>query len=427
MVSNADGYAIDLRQVTKIYRRRVHALQGITMQVKRGEIFGLLGPNGAGKSTLVKIMMTVVRPTHAEGMILGHPVGHKPTLKKVGYLPENHRFPKYLTGRQTIDFFSAMAGVDRATRQKRTAELLDTVGMTEWGDKKIAEYSKGMLQRIGIAQALGPDPDLVVLDEPTDGVDPSGRRDIRDVLLRMRQNGKTVFVNSHLLSELETVCDRVAILVQGTVARQGTIDELTIAKQCYLFEIEAPQIWQTLAGALPGVFDAAEIARRVAMASAPPPMPLAPGQMPPPMQFQNPATMAPLMAPAMPPAMAPSITTAPLPTMQYQGPPMPFGSHLAPPIPAAPAVGPLKGKLRDGMWIDFDGRSLRVGYVEAAAVQGLLDDLRRANITIRKMNVLRQSLEDLFFEAITDSATGQLLKPGAANPSGHAANSGARP
>jgi ABC-2 type transport system ATP-binding protein len=396
MGSNADGYAIDLRQVTKIYRRRVHALQGITMQVKRGEIFGLLGPNGAGKSTLVKIMMTVVRPTHAQGMILGHPVGHKPTLKKVGYLPENHRFPKYLTGRQTIEFFSAMAGVNRATRQKRASELLEIVGMTEWADKKIAEYSKGMLQRVGIASALGPDPDLVVLDEPTDGVDPSGRRDIRDVLLRMRQNGKTVFVNSHLLSELETVCDRVAILVQGTVARQGTIDELTIAKQCYLFEIEAPQIWQTLATALPGAFDAGEITRRAAMASAPPPMPLAPGQMPPP-QFQNPATMPPM---------------APLQPMQYQGPPPPFGSHFAPAIPAA--LQPARGKLPDGTWCDFDGRSLRVGYVEAAAVQGILDNLRRANITIRKMNVFRQSLEDLFFEAITDPVTGHVSGAGAA-------------
>src|ERR1700689_155515 len=164
-----DGLAIDLKQVAKVYKGKVHALQGIDMRVRRGEVFGLLGPNGAGKSTLVKIMMTVIRPTHAEGTILGLPVGHKPTLKKVGYLPENHRFPKYLTGRQTIEFFSAMAGVDRATRQKRTSELLEIVGMTEWADKKIAEYSKGMLQRIGIAAALGPDPDLVVLDEPTDG------------------------------------------------------------------------------------------------------------------------------------------------------------------------------------------------------------------------------------------------------------------
>src|SRR6185503_4870394 len=190
------------------------------MRVHRGEIFGLLGPNGAGKSTLVKIMMTVIRPTHAEGTMLDHPIGHKPTLARVGYLPEHHRFPRYLTGRQTLEFFAALANVDARTRHKRAAELLETVGMSEWANKKVSQYSKGMMQRVGLAQALMNDPELVVLDEPTDGVDPVGRRDIRDVLLRLRDQGKTVFLNSHLLSELEMICDRVAILVQGSVAMQ---------------------------------------------------------------------------------------------------------------------------------------------------------------------------------------------------------------
>src|SRR5271155_3782830 len=178
--------AIDLSHVTKIYRRRVHALQDISLSVNRGEVFGLLGPNGAGKSTLIKIMMTVVRPTNAEGTILGHDVGHKPTLARVGYLPEHHRFPRYLTGRQTLEFFAALSGVDRPTRKRRSAELVEAVGMTAWADRKVADYSKGMMQRIGLAQALVNDPDLVLLDEPTDGVDPVGRRDIRDVLTRMR-------------------------------------------------------------------------------------------------------------------------------------------------------------------------------------------------------------------------------------------------
>src|SRR3954463_3734833 len=151
-VSSSD-LAIDLTGVEKIYRGRVHALQGIEMRVGRGEVFGLLGPNGAGKSTLVKIMMSVVRPTHARGTILGQPVAHKPTLRRIGYLPENHRFPRYLTGRQVLDFFGAMAKVDRTTRKRRTAELLDTVGMTQAADRKIATYSKGMAQRIGLAQA----------------------------------------------------------------------------------------------------------------------------------------------------------------------------------------------------------------------------------------------------------------------------------
>src|SRR3954470_22342362 len=143
------GLSIDLRDVAKVYKGRVQALQGIAMQVRRGEVFGLLGPNGAGKSTLVKIIMSVVRPTRARGTILGHPVAHKATLGRIGYLPENHRFPRYLTGRQILDFFGAMAKVDRATRKRRAGELLDTVGMTAAADRKISTYSKGMAQRIG--------------------------------------------------------------------------------------------------------------------------------------------------------------------------------------------------------------------------------------------------------------------------------------
>src|SRR5689334_11257535 len=144
MPSPANALAIDLRNVTKVYRGKVQALRGIEMHVRRGEVFGLLGPNGAGKSTLVKIMMTVVRPTRAEGMVLGHPVGHKGTLARVGYLPENHRFPRYLTGRQVVEFFGALAKVDRPTRRRRAAELIETVGMTDAADRKIATYSKGM-------------------------------------------------------------------------------------------------------------------------------------------------------------------------------------------------------------------------------------------------------------------------------------------
>jgi ABC-2 type transport system ATP-binding protein len=231
--------AIDLRGVTKIYKRRVRALDGIEMHVRRGEIFGLLGPNGAGKSTLVKIIMSVTRPTHADGLVLNHPLGSKVSLTRVGYLPEHHRFPRYLTGRQTLEFFAALSNVDRPTRKKRAAELLETVGMTSWADAKVSTYSKGMMQRVGVAQALVNDPELVILDEPTDGVDPVGRREIRDVLLRLRGEGRTVFVNSHLLSELEMISDRVAILVAGRVVRQGTMDELTRESQCFTVEIEA--------------------------------------------------------------------------------------------------------------------------------------------------------------------------------------------
>jgi ABC-2 type transport system ATP-binding protein len=232
--------AIDLKYVDKVYRGRIHALHGVDVRVSHGEIFGLLGPNGAGKSTLVKILTTVIFPTRVEGTVLGMPVGHKPTLARIGYLPEHHRFPDYLTGEQVVDHFGAMAGVPRRIRRQRVPELLEMTGMREWGATRVRQYSKGMRQRIGIAQALINDPDLVILDEPTDGVDPVGRRDIREMVVQLKNQGKTVFLNSHLLSELEMVCDRVAILVQGTVAAQGTLDELTRESRRYEITIDGP-------------------------------------------------------------------------------------------------------------------------------------------------------------------------------------------
>jgi ABC-2 type transport system ATP-binding protein len=240
----ANDLAVDLTDVDKrysgtIFKKGVHALRGVNMTIERGAVFGLLGPNGAGKSTLVKILMTVISPTHAKGTMLGHRIGDKATLARVGYLPEHHKFPEYLTGAQVVDFFGALAGTSRADRKARIGPLLELVGMSRWADTKIKSYSKGMRQRIGIAQALVNEPDLIVLDEPTDGVDPVGRRDIRNVLVELRRRGKTVLLNSHLLSELEMVCDRVAIMVQGKVVRQGTIDQLTAGQQRYEIEIVA--------------------------------------------------------------------------------------------------------------------------------------------------------------------------------------------
>ncbi|MFO0963677.1 MAG: ABC transporter ATP-binding protein [Phycisphaerales bacterium] len=240
-------FAVDLHDITKTYRGGVKALRGVSLQVGQGEIVGLLGPNGAGKSTLVKIMMTVVRPTSASGTILGAPVGNSEILAQVGYLPEHHRFPAYLTGRQVIDFFGALGRVPRATRRTRTQELLALVGMDRWGDKRVTTYSKGMQQRIGIAAALINDPRLVVLDEPTDGVDPVGRREIRDMLLHLRSQGRSVLVNSHLLSEVEQVADRVAIMNQGTMVAQGSVEELTRASQ--RFELEALDAPETIVAA----------------------------------------------------------------------------------------------------------------------------------------------------------------------------------
>ncbi len=369
MTLAADEYAIDLRHVAKTYRGKVHALQGIEMRVRRGEVFGLLGPNGAGKSTLVKIMMTVIRPTRAEGFILGSPVGHKPTLRRVGYLPENHRFPKYLTGRQTLEFFAALSDVDRPTRKRRCAELLETVGMKDWADHKVSGYSKGMMQRIGLAQALSSDPDLVVLDEPTDGVDPVGRRDIRDVLARLKGQNKTIFLNSHLLSELEMICDRVAILVHGKVARQGTMAELTVTKQYYEIELAADPVAPGPGAGLNG--SAAEARRASVLAAFPD-------------RFTDRVSRA---LPAMPP---------PLP-------------GIAPPPP--PFID--RGSLQDGTWLELDGLTLRVGATDPAAVQPVLDALRRQGLVLRRFQPFRQSLEDLFMEAVTDPLTGRALPPGA--------------
>jgi ABC-2 type transport system ATP-binding protein len=258
------SHAIDLAQVQKIYKgglfgSRVHALRGVDLKVGDGEIFGLLGPNGAGKSTLVKIMMTVIRPSNCSGTVLGKKVGDKATLGRIGYLPEHHRFPEYLTSRQMVEHFGALSGVSKKDRRRRSMELLETVGMKDWADAKIGSYSKGMRQRVGLAQALINDPKLVVLDEPTDGVDPTGRRDIREILTRLKDEGRTVFLNSHLLSELEMVCDRVAIMVKGLVRTQGTIDELTTDQRHYTITVSESDKDTALTGAKDVFGDAAAL------------------------------------------------------------------------------------------------------------------------------------------------------------------------
>ncbi len=229
---------IQLHDVEKVYRGKVHALRGVSIDVMEGEIFGLLGPNGAGKSTLVKILMTVIHASKASGSLLQKPIGHRSTLKKVGYLPEHHRFPYYLTGKEVLHHYAALSKVPRNDRRSRSSSLLSRLGLSGWEDKKTSTYSKGMLQRLGIAQSLMNNPELLILDEPTDGVDPVGRREIRDLLLELKDEGRAIFLNSHLLSELEMVCDRVAIMVKGKVTMQGTIDSLTKDSKRYEIEIE---------------------------------------------------------------------------------------------------------------------------------------------------------------------------------------------
>ncbi len=224
-------HVIDIQNTWKTYRGGVQALRGVTLQVPQGQIFGFLGPNGAGKSTLVKILTSIVKPSQCEGTMLGERIGHKKTLSKVGYLPEHASFPEYLKGREVVRYVAGLCGTSKSLSRVKADELLELVGMSDWADKKMGSYSKGMKQRIGIAQALVNDPEIVFLDEPTDGVDPRGRKEMRDVLVKMREQGRTVFVNSHLLGELEMICDSIAIMDRGELVTQGTIADLTAKSQ----------------------------------------------------------------------------------------------------------------------------------------------------------------------------------------------------
>jgi ABC-2 type transport system ATP-binding protein len=227
-----DGPAVEIEYLRKRYGG-FEALAGVSLHVPRGSVFGLLGPNGAGKSTLVKSLLTIVRPTECRGRMLGEPIGHRKTLRRVGYLPEHARFPDYLTGREVIGYSAGLAGVPKGITRERATRLLELVGGCQWGDNKLATYSKGMRQRVGLAQALINEPDIVFLDEPTDGVDPEGRIEIRKMIEGMRAEGRTVFVNSHLLAEVEQVADHVAILANGRVIESGTVAELTRRGRSY--------------------------------------------------------------------------------------------------------------------------------------------------------------------------------------------------
>ncbi len=206
---------------------RIRALRGVSLQVERGEIYGLLGQNGAGKTTLIKILLGITRGWEGQARILDQPAGNVETRRRVGYLPEDHRFPDYHTAYSLLNFYGELLGVPRAERRKRVPEALETVGLLGRMHYKIRTYSKGMKQRVGIAQALFHDPEVIFLDEPTDGVDPLGRKAIRGLLERLRDQGKTMFINSHLLSEVELLCDRVGILQRGEMIREGGVDELT--------------------------------------------------------------------------------------------------------------------------------------------------------------------------------------------------------
>jgi len=209
----------------KAYGRKI-ALHDLDLTVQSGEVFGFLGPNGAGKTTTVKILLGLVQATHGQARIFGLPAGDPEARRRIGYLPENFRFHDWLTGSALLDFHARLAQIPAAKRPGRIAEVLALVGLQGRGQDRIRAYSKGMTQRIGLAQAIIHEPDLVLLDEPTSALDPVGRREVRDLIRGFRARGMTVFLNSHLLSEVEMVCDRVAIVDHGRVVRSGRLSDL---------------------------------------------------------------------------------------------------------------------------------------------------------------------------------------------------------
>jgi ABC-2 type transport system ATP-binding protein len=242
--------AIVTTNLTKVYRsrwrgREVRAVEGLSLSVRRGCTYGLLGPNGAGKTTFVKMLLSSVIPTAGEAFIFGRNAHDPEARRPVGYLPENHRFPTYFTGAGMLDFYAALSGMNAADRARRIPELLKLVGLEDWGRVRLGKYSKGMLQRVGLAQAIIHSPQLLILDEPTDGVDPVGRRHIRDILRRFEEQGVTIFINSHLLGEVELFCEEVAILRKGRLVLSGRVSDLTKGKGYRLAAAAVPERLRT--------------------------------------------------------------------------------------------------------------------------------------------------------------------------------------
>src|ERR1017187_7262621 len=228
--------AIRIENLGKTYRGKwgrnggVAALQGLSLEVREGEIFGFLGPNGAGKTTTIHLLLDLIRPTSGSAYMFDRPAGDAVVRRRLGYLPESVNLHDYYSGRGLLGFYGALAGIPRVARAGRIDGLLRLLKLEDAASRPVTKYSKGMLQRLGFAQALLGDPDLVILDEPTSSLDPVGRKEFRDILLELKRQGKTVFISSHILSEVESVCDRVAILTKGELVRIGTLQELSAPK-----------------------------------------------------------------------------------------------------------------------------------------------------------------------------------------------------
>lgn len=232
---------VQTSQLSKVYRtgfwlnQKVVSLKNCSLTVLEGETFGLLGPNGAGKTTLLKLLLGIIRPTSGQGLLLEHPLGERAIKQYIGYLPENAYFYDYLTGWECLQMAAGLFQIPKIIQRQRIPQLLDLVGLSQSAARKkqMRQYSKGMLQRIGLAQALINDPKVVFLDEPMSGLDPLGRYQMRNIILSLHAQGKTIFFNSHILSEVEQICDRIAILAQGEMICSGSLDQLLGSDNSY--------------------------------------------------------------------------------------------------------------------------------------------------------------------------------------------------
>ena len=236
--------AVHTRQLSKVYkdfwgRPKVRALEGLDLTIKRGEVFGLLGPNGSGKSTTIKLLLGLIFPSGGDAYVLGERVGSSSINERIGFLPEESYLYRFLNGEETLEFYGKLfKNIDRKTLKRRVPELLDIVGLDEKARKrKLREYSKGMARRIGLAQALINDPDLVLLDEPTTGLDPIGTREMKDLIVSLKNQGKTVILCSHLLADVQDVCDRITILYKGRMQTLGDVADLCQVKD--ITQVEA--------------------------------------------------------------------------------------------------------------------------------------------------------------------------------------------
>jgi len=241
----ADGVVVKTDNLTKIYRDwlgrdKVLALNGLTTEIYKGEVFGLLGPNGSGKTTTVKLLLGLLFPTDGKATVLGRPPRDPQANQRIGFLPEESYLYRFLNATETLDFYAKLFGIPRGERKKRVKQLIEIVGLEHAGNRPLKEYSKGMSRRIGLAQALINDPDFIILDEPTTGLDPIGTREMKDLILELKGRGKTVLLCSHLLADVQDVCDRIAILNKGKLMIVGAVKELLANKDVLSVEVKKP-------------------------------------------------------------------------------------------------------------------------------------------------------------------------------------------